>query len=172
MFLVLFLGCVLGWVFSVWFYTDDMVGNWATFLGAGGGAIITVFGLAWHEASKNARDDAGMALRMTPHLIVLRGKLRAGMNILKTYEEEEHRYRHAVSVKTDEAIEAWLMLQTHLDHFPDVAVDCFRLDEAFKELKKNRVLSFNHTTYQSALEIATHLATRFKADDNLYSHLR
>jgi len=52
----------------------DMVGNWATFLGAGGGAIITVFGLAWHESSKKARDDTGMSLRMTPHLIVLRGK--------------------------------------------------------------------------------------------------
>jgi len=44
--------------------------------------------------------------------------------------------------KTDEAIESWLILQPHLDHFPEVAVDCYRLDKAFKSLKEFNASSF------------------------------
>jgi len=159
------LGCIVGGTVGLEFLKDGISGPWATFAGASGGAIITVMGLAWLDTRKREHADAGISLRMAPDLIILRGKLRDGARLLAREDEEGQLFHFHILKKVDEAYSSWQKLQPMLDHFPDTAIDSYRLEKAFEELTENRGHIISEETFQRAVALATDLATRFKVDE-------
>ncbi len=159
------LGLLIGSTIVIGFFRKGVSTHWATFAGAGAGAIITVLGIAWLDAFRREREDAGRYLRMTPDLIVLRGELRAGSHLLKHKNQGAKLPLSHIYNKIDKAYASWQKIIPRLEDFPDTAIDSYRLKEAFRELKGTRKDCISEENFRRTLSLATKLASRFKVDE-------
>lgn len=155
-------GCIVGLAA----FTDKMVGNWTPFIGAAGGAITTVLGMAWlsvwrdERAKADARHD--IVRSMCPYLITLRGVLFSTIGVMGNGLNPEGNYFRARFAKANDM---WQLLLPMLSEFPETAVPRYRMDVALKQMIEGEKPEENGSNLRAALKIAVKLAARFDADE-------
>ena len=178
---ILAFGCIVGGTVALAHFTGDMADSWATFAGAGIGAFTTVVGAAgfslWHEDKKRKEELYAITIRIAPRMADVRYRIACaqdimtnienGRTIIRTDSTRNDHFDNCI-FQIENAHTSWQTIPQMLEHFPDTAEVCLRLEQSFPYLlEREDFTPLFDVEIQETLRDIDILARKLKVEDRI-----